>query len=174
MAQKEKNEFDATAAEAMSSAELAAFLDDKARKFAEEFNKDLCGTQAAIRAGYKPGKSNASAARCAARLLRDPRVRAYRIALIRENAEDMTITPELLQLKLLEIYNRCMQAEPVMAFEDGEWIETGEWKFDSKGATRAVELLSKMLGYDAPIKVAGADGGPVLVQLSEEALSRGE
>ena len=61
-----------------------------------------------------------------------------------------------------------------MAFEGGEWVETGEWKFDSKGATRAVELLTKMLGYDAPIKVAGADGGPVIVQLSEEALSRGE
>lgn len=174
MAQKAKTDFDAAAAETMSSAEIAAFLDVKARKFAKEFNKDLNGTQAAIRAGYKPGKNNTSAAQRAARLLRDPRVRAYRVALIRENVEDMTLTPELLQLKLLEIYNRCMQAEPVMSFEGGEWVETGEWKFDSKGATRAVELLSKMLGYDAPIKVTGADGGPVLVQLSEEALSRGE
>lgn len=174
MARKARKDFDAAAAEAMRSAEIAAFLDVRARKFAEEFNKDLNGTQAAIRAGYKPGKGNASAAQRSARLLRDPRVRAYRVALIRENVEDMTLTPELLQLKLLEIYNRCMQAEPVMAFEGGEWVETGEWKFDSKGATRAVELLTKMLGYDAPIKVAGADGGPVIVQLSEEALSRGE
>lgn len=174
MAKKKRASFDAEAAESMTSAEIAAFLTERELKFAQEFNVCLNGTQAAIRAGYAPGEKNASAAVQACRLLRDPRVRAYRIALIRESAEDMALTKDALVLKLVDLYDRCTQAEPVLAYENGEWVETGEWKFDSKGALRALEQLSKLFGYDAPMKLANPDGGPVVVQLSTEALANGE
>lgn len=47
--------------------------------------------------------------------------------------------------RLKKVAERCMQAEPVMKMIDGELQETGEYKFDSAGANRALELLGKEL-----------------------------
>lgn len=47
--------------------------------------------------------------------------------------------------RLKKVAERCMQAEPVMKMVDGEMQETGEYKFDSAGANRALELLGKEL-----------------------------
>lgn len=44
--------------------------------------------------------------------------------------------------RLMTITERCMQAEPVL---DREGNETGEYKFDSSGANKALELLGKTL-----------------------------
>ena len=152
---RSNNEFDAAAAGTMTAQEIAAFLDEREMRFAREYLLDLNGTQAAIRAGYKPGTNNASAAVQASRLMRDERVRAYRSALIRESVEDLDVSRETMVLKLLEIYRRCMSAEPVLIWdsEKKEWIESGEWRFDAKGATRALEQLSRMMGYNAPVKL---------------------
>lgn len=46
----------------MSMEELEKLLTRKERLFVEEYDRDGNGTQAAIRAGYSPGKKNASAA----------------------------------------------------------------------------------------------------------------
>lgn len=49
--------------------------------------------------------------------------------------------------RLMSVTERCMQAEPVMD-KNGE--PTGEYKFDSSGANRALELLGKtMRMFDA-------------------------
>lgn len=161
-----KKGFDPAAAETMTAREIAAFLDERARRFAEEYNVDGNGTQAAIRAGYKPGRGNSSAAHRAAALLRDPRVRAYRLALIRERAEDLALSKESVVLTLHEIVQRCMAAEPVLRYDSDAkaWVESGEWQFDSKGATRALQQLSKMLGFDAPVKLE-SEGGELVVRL---------
>ena len=45
----------------MSMEELEKLLTRKERLFVEEYDRDGNGTQAAIRAGYSPGKKNASA-----------------------------------------------------------------------------------------------------------------
>ena len=174
MARRAKRDFDAAAAATMTSAEIAAYMDEKTRRFAEEFNVDMNGTQAAIRAGYKPGANNASAAHRAMLLLRDPRVRAYRVALIRESVEDMTLTKDSLVLKLLEIYQRCMSAEPVMEWDSDakEWKESGVWRFDAKGATKALELLSRITGNDAPVKLENGEG-ELIVQLRKAAENGG-
>lgn len=161
MAKRRKDEFDPQAASSMAAAEIAEYLDRREELFVREHLKDLNGTQAAIRAGYKPGKNNASAAVQASRLLRDPRIKAYRAALIRESVEDMAVSRELLVLKLLEIYQRCMAAIPVMAWDPDEkkWVESGEWRFDAKGAAKALEQLSKLLGLDAQQKRQPDGGG---------------
>lgn len=51
------------------------------------------------------------------------------------------------------IAERCMQAEPIL---DKFGNETGEWRFDSSGANKAVESIGKYLGMfkdkgDVPI-----------------------
>ena len=47
--------------------------------------------------------------------------------------------------RLKKVVERCMQAEPVMKMVDGELKETGEYKFDSSGANKALELIGKEL-----------------------------
>ena len=168
VAKRRKEEFDAAAAVRLPSAEIAKFLDDRELLFAKEYLKDMNGTQAAIRAGYKPGRNNASAAVQASRLMRDERIRAYRAALIRESVEDMDVSRDSVVLKLMEIYRRCMSAEPVLMWdgEKGEWVNSGEWRFDARGAAKALEQLTKLLGLDAPQRHQ-LDGGGI-----EEILSK--
>ena len=119
--------------ENMGLEELERLLTRRERLFVEEYDKDGNGTQAAIRAGYTPGKKNASAAVQACKLLRSPKVSAYR----RARAND-----------IMEVYRRCMTATPVMKYDQelGEWVESGTYEFDSKGALKAMELLGKPMG----------------------------
>lgn len=41
----------------------------------------------------------------------------------------------------VEVLDRCMQKEPVMEKVDGEWVPTGEWKFDAAGANKALRNI---------------------------------
>jgi len=113
-------------------------------RFVEEFEKDLNGTAAALRAGY--GKGNAkSAAVLASRMLRNPLILAYRKERSKEIYERLDISRESLAARLMEIYRRCMQVEPVHIYRDGEWVESGEYQFDARGAAKALELLGKSI-----------------------------
>lgn len=152
MTKKNKADFDFEAAQKMSSSDIRKYMDDKECKFAEEYLKDMNATQAAIRAGYKAGKDNASASVQGSRLMRDERVRAYRSALIRESVEDLDVTRETVVLQLMEIFRRCMAAVPVLEYdkEAKEWVESGTWQFNVKGAVKALEQLSKLMGFEAP------------------------
>ena len=128
MSGKSKKSFPAEKALQMTARQIGAYLNDREKKFAAEYLRDLNQTQAAIRAGYSAGKDNASAAATASRLMREPCVRAYRAALIRESVEDMDVSRESVVLKLLEIYQRCMAAVPVLEWNSDtqSWEESGE------------------------------------------------
>lgn len=125
------------------STELGKALNMKERKFVREYLVDLNGTQAAIRAGY----SEKSAASTASRLLRRENVKAYRDALMQETFEAIGITKHSIAAEVWEIYRKCCQKEPVLAWDpaSGEWVESGEWQFNVKGALKALEMLNKML-----------------------------
>ena len=158
----------------MTAEDLGKALRPKERQFVHEYLVDWNGTQAALRCGYKASKSNNTAATMASRLLRDERVKAYLDALIREGAEDQSVTRESLILKLMEIYRRCMSAEPVMEWDSDakEWKESGVWRFDAKGATKALELLSRITGNDAPVKLENGEG-ELIIQLRKAAENGG-
>ena len=49
--------------------------------------------------------------------------------------------------RLMKVVDRCMQAEPV---KDRDGNETGEYKFDSSGANKALQLLGAELGMFTP------------------------
>ena len=132
----------------MSMEELEKLLTRKERLFVEEYDRDGNGTQAAIRAGYSPGKKNASASVQASKLLRSAKISAYRRARANELCSQMGISRETIRLNVMDIYRRCMTAKPVMKYDPDrrEWVESGEFVFDSKGALKAMELLGKPLG----------------------------
>ncbi|MBQ8899289.1 MAG: hypothetical protein IJY86_12595 [Clostridia bacterium] len=107
---------------------------------------------AVVRAGLAPEGEKAE--RMAERLLSSEAVTEY----IRTRAETRLkacgYTQERICLELIRIYERCMQIEP--ATKRGEDGACGEFKFDSRGAMKALELLGQCLGFfkrDAKLSV---------------------
>lgn len=112
------------------------------QKFADQYLVLNNGTKAAIAAGY----SQKSARSKASQLLVDPEIEAYIENGRRLASEQAIVDAAWVQKRFKEISDRCMTAEPVMIFSDGEWIESGEYKFDSSGANKATESLGKIIG----------------------------
>lgn len=113
------------------------------------------GKKAAIEAGY----AEKSAEVTASRLLRNAKVKEYIEARKKEVEDVLKFSKITLVSDMLKVKERCMQAEPVKEFVDGEWQETGQYKFDSRGAVKAGEQVAKMMGYNAPDKVDVTSGG---------------
>lgn len=125
------------------STELAKVLTVRERRFTLEYMRDLNGTQAAIRAGY----AEKNAASQASRLLRKPEVRAYRDALMEEAFEAIGVTKHSIAAEVWECYCKCTQKTPVLEWDSvsREWVESGQWQFDVKGALKALDMLRQML-----------------------------
>lgn len=117
-------------------------LNDKQERFCMEYIVDYNGTQAAIRSGY----SAPTAGEQASRLLKDVRIKEKIDKLKIEVAEKLSLDATWVMKRFKDISDRCMTAEPVMKFQDGVWIETGEYQFDSSGANKATEMIGKMIG----------------------------
>ena len=115
-------------------------LNEKQKQFCEEYIIDLNGTQAAIRAGYSKKTAN----RIASELLTKLDIQEYICELKNKRSERVKYSQDELMRDILEVKNRCMQANPVL---DKEGNETGVWKFDSNGANKALDMLAKHVGF---------------------------
>ena len=126
-----------------TAAELGRDLNPQYRKFVQEWMVDMNATRAAIAAGY----SEKSAAQTASRLMRRTDIRRYRDALMAEAFEDLGVTRHSIASRVWEIYERCMQKKPVLEWNSTtrEWIESGVWQFDTKGALKALAMMLEML-----------------------------
>lgn len=122
---------------------LGKRLKPRERQFVREYLRDMNGTAAAVRVGY----SAKSAASQASRLLRRQEIREYRDALLQEQFDAIGVTAHSLAAEAWEVYQRCMEKKPVLEWDSAarEWVPSGQWQFDSKGALRALEMLSRML-----------------------------
>ena len=115
-------------------------LNEKQKQFCEEYIIDLNGTQAAIRAGYSKKTANEQAAQLLAKLS----IQEYIQEIKNKRSERVKYSQDELMRDILEVKNRCMQANPVL---DKEGNETGVWKFDSNGANKALDMLAKHVGF---------------------------
>lgn len=114
----------------------------KQEAFIEHYLIDRNGTQAAIRAGY----SAQYAGQQAFQLLSDPQIQAE-IQLRLEKLKKLTgVDIDWVTQRAKLIADRCMQAEPVLIFDGEQWVESGEYKFDSAGANKAIDTLAKIVG----------------------------
>ncbi len=61
-----------------------------------------------------------------------------------------SIRPEQVQQRLLEIADRCMEAEPKRVYNKAtrQWEEAGSWEFDAANAIRALTEIGKYLGVN--------------------------
>lgn len=108
-------------------------------RFVEEYLHDGNATQAARRAGY----SAKSSSQLGTRALGRPEVQAALAVRRGELAEEIEVDAGWVLRRLREVVERCLQETPV---RDRQGKETGEWRFNASGATRALELLGKHLG----------------------------
>lgn len=107
--------------------------------FVTEYLKDGDKNRAARVAGVRC--KNISTA--ASRLLKRPGIRAEIEFELNNIREATRVTKSFVVANLKRVAERAMRAQPVL---DAEGNETGEFKFDSAGANRALELLGKSLG----------------------------
>lgn len=136
-------------------------LDTRQESFCKNAACGMSGTQAAVKAGY----SERSAASIASRLLKREDIKERISALVADAAGTLGISPIKVLSGVKEIYERCMQAEPVKIWDSElkEYVDSGEWQFNAKGALKASELFMKYL------KMFNSDVNATLaVQLSEE------
>jgi len=122
----------------MAKSTAAHKLTPKQEAFCLEYLVDLCGTQAAIRAGY----SAKTAGRQAIDLLTKTHITARIQQLRNEQQKRVQVTADYVLTTIVETIERCKQAEPV---RDREGNPTGEYKYDSAAVLKGSELLGKHL-----------------------------
>jgi phage terminase small subunit len=117
---------------------------DRQETFCREYLIDYNGTQAAIRAGY----SKKTAFSQASRMLRNVKVLSRVRALQAEKTAQLSISQDWVVHQLVDVVQKCKDPVPVETwdYEEKATVKTGEYMFDSKGATKALELLGKHLG----------------------------
>ena len=118
-------------------------LSAKQKKFVHEWLIDLCGTRAAIRAGY----SEKTAAQTASRLMKLPEVRAYRDALMKQKFDELGITRHSLAVEVYEMMQKCKGGTPHMVWNSDtrEYEPDGTWEQNEKGLYKGADLLSRLL-----------------------------
>lgn len=133
----------------------------KQKLFCDWYIKLANGTQAAIRAGYSEHTAN----RIASENLSKPDIKAYIKKRMTELEEVLGFNKSTIVQDLHDIKARSMQAEPVMYYspKDRKYVqrmetndegeEVGVYQFDGANANRAIENISKMMGYNEPEKV---------------------
>lgn len=132
--------------------ELEKKISPKERRFIEELEVDGSKADAALRAGYGKtrdgGENRRSAATQASRILAREEVAEYRALRAVLIYEELGLSANSIMSETAEVYRKCMSKEPVLEWnpETREWEHRGQWKFDSKGALRALELMGEHLG----------------------------
>ncbi len=114
----------------------------KQKLFADEYIIDLDPIRA-YKAAYKCKDSTAKVN--AYRLLENASISEYIASKQKKIEKKLELSAEWVLNNLKEIAERCMQAEPVMIRKGNEMVESGEYKFDSSGANKSLELIGKYL-----------------------------
>lgn len=121
-------------------------LTDKQELFVQEYLIDLNATQAAIRAGYSEKTANVIGPENLAK----PCIAELIIKAKQERIESVKVDAEWVLKQAVKVHERCLQEVPVMIRDgEGEWIDSGEYKFDSSGANKALEIAGKHVDVKA-------------------------
>lgn len=115
----------------------------KRLQFCFEYLIDQDGTKAAIRAGF----SKRSAAVTAWKLLNEvPEIQEIIKAGLAAKIERCKIDADWVLNEQVRVYKKCMADEPV---KDKDGNDTGEYKFDSSGANKALDGVGKHVQVQA-------------------------
>lgn len=101
------------------------------------------------------GKKYEQARNPACMLMKNPNVQAYIKFLKEKRAKEMKLDKPYVLAQALKTFQKCQEAEPVLEWnpEERRLVETGEYKFDSKGSVAALDLISRLCGFNDAQKV---------------------
>lgn len=133
-------------------------LTSKQELFCREYIIDFNATQAAIRAGYKPNAAYAMGHEN----LSKPEIAEYIDRLKAERAEKVGISAQWVLDKAVELFNKCMEAEPVLS-ASGENL--GYAKFNPSSAAKALELIGKHVNIRAFEGEIAKATNPISIQI---------
>lgn len=102
----------------------------------------------AARAAQEAGSTAKNLSQAGYELLNKPDVHARVRELIKARVKSLHSDKDEIIENMREVYERCMQAKPVLDFVTGE--PTGEWQFDPKGAHKAMELVARVANLTTP------------------------
>lgn len=119
----------------------------KQEMFCNEYLIDLNATQAAIRAGY----SEKTARSIGQDLLTKVDIQDKIQKLKSKREKRLQIDADWVLRQAVSVHMRCMQAEPVMLKGEPVMDDEGRqvYKFDSRGANKALELVGKHINIQA-------------------------
>lgn len=122
-------------------------LTAKQAAFVYEYLKDYNATQAAIRAGYKANTAKTIAWENLTKPDIQKAVEQGQWFYQYQNGIDA----DWIRKQLVILFNRCMQAEPVMEYdrEEKRMVPTGEYVFKDATAKACLELMGKDVGMFA-------------------------
>ncbi len=88
-----------------------------------------------------------------AQLIRQPKIKLAIEALNNQVTEQCIVDIQWWIKSCVDLHSKCCQLEAVKERnEEGEMVETGEYRFDSAGASRALDMIGKHLGAYAPVE----------------------
>lgn len=111
-------------------------LNERQKRFCQEYTKDLNGKQAAIRAGYSAKTAEVQASK----LLRNPKVSEYLQSLMDKRAKKVELTAEDVLKDIMDTRDTCRDLM-VRFTDDGERVDMAALN----GRNKANELLGKHL-----------------------------
>lgn len=141
-------------------------LTRKEDRFCREYVHLRNGAEAARRAGY----SEKSARQIASRLLTKDYILSHVHAIQIEECEKLAINEQSVLMALMEIFERCMQVKPVMVWdrEKHEYVESGEYTFNARGALDAQNKIGEYLGMFKQNVNANVNGSMDIVKKLED------
>ena len=128
-------------------------MTEKRIRFCHEYVIDFNGQKAAERAGF----SKKTARSTAHEILQIPAIQELVAELSKKAQESAGVDAVYVLQGAKRLFERCMQDEQV---KDSDGAPTGEYKFDSAGAGKALKLLGDHVQVNA-FKALDEDGNPV-------------
>jgi phage terminase small subunit len=111
-------------------------LTPKQQLFIEYYIVSMNATESAIKAGYSEKTANV----VGYENLTKPYIKDAINKALENRVQEHKLTAEYVLTSLQNVADRCMQKEPIL---DKSGQPTGEYRFDSSGANKALELLGK-------------------------------
>lgn len=134
-------------------------LSPQQQRFVEYYLQTLNTAQAANLAGYK------SFRQAGYKLLKNPLVRDEINRRQKELAEKTDVTHQWIERRLVRVVDKCMADKELI---DLNGKPLGEYVFDSRGATKALELLGKYKGmFITKLEHSGPGGGAIPVEIMD-------
>jgi hypothetical protein len=133
--------------ESMTIEEIEKRITEQEKKFVGLFETTYDEKLSAQYAGYFPGDDAAAIAK-ANKLLRSPRIKAYRNLSTLDLYHKRNLSSELIVLRMDNLYLRSVQDVPHMTRnkETKEMEPDGTWVYESKDAICMLKVLSSVLG----------------------------